>query len=86
MDSLVKELLDFYSPEETVFFDKLLMIIKFVAKDPTKSLEPVWKIQNGWTKENRFTVYVGKLHQCVLSSVNEMSAEHVDFLINDIQV
>jgi hypothetical protein len=26
------------------------------------------------------------LHQCVLSSVNEMSAEHVDFLINDIQV
>ena len=86
MDSLVKELLDFYSPEETMFFDKLLMIIKFVAKDPTKSLEPVWKIQNGWTKENHFAVYVGKLHQCVLSSVNEMSAEHVDFLINDIQV
>lgn len=85
MESLVKELLDFYSPEETAFFDKLQTIIQFVAKDPNKCLEPVWKIQDSWPKDDN-GILVFKLHQCVLSCVNELAPEHVDFLISDIQV
>jgi hypothetical protein len=75
-----------YSPEENVFFDKLKTIIQFIIKDPNKSLEPVWKIQDSWTRENGFGAYIVKLHHSVISFVNELAPEHVDFLISDTQV
>ncbi len=83
MDALLKELLEFHSPaEEKVFFDQLRKIILFVAKDSTRSLEPVWKIQDLWTNG----AYVAQLHQTVISCVTELTVEHVNYLISDIQV
>jgi len=84
VDSLLKELLESYSPEENVFFHLLRKIILFVAKDSTRSLEPVWKIQDHWANCNG--AYVAQLHQTVISCVKDLKLEHVDYLISDIQV
>jgi ABC-type dipeptide/oligopeptide/nickel transport system ATPase subunit len=82
VDDFIKELLEIHSPEDKVFFDQLRKIIQFVVKDSTRSLEPVWKIQDRWTNG----AYVVQLHQTVISCVKEFTLQHVNYLINDIQV
>ncbi|EFX82189.1 hypothetical protein DAPPUDRAFT_302623 [Daphnia pulex] len=81
VDTLLKELLEIHSPEDKVFFDQLRKIIQFVVKDSTRSLEPVWEIQNHWTNG----AYVVKLHQTVISCVKEFTLQHVNYLISGIQ-
>ena len=82
VDDFIKELLEIHSPEDKVFFDQLRKIIQFVVKDSTRSLEPVWKIQDRWTNG----AYVVQLHQIVISCVKEFTLQHVNYLISNIQV
>ena len=79
---LIKELLHNYSPQQKAFFERLGKILQLIVSDGTRSLEPVWKMQDNWADAE----IIGKFHQLVISFVDEMSPEHVDYLISNVKV
>lgn len=82
VESLVKELLDNYSTDDDAFFEQLRKIIRFIVNDPTRCLDPVWKLQD-ILQDN--TMAVSKFHQTIAVYVGEMKQQHLDYLISDVQ-
>ncbi|XP_057376801.2 probable ubiquitin carboxyl-terminal hydrolase FAF-X, partial [Daphnia carinata] len=83
VESLVKELMDNYSPNDDAFFGELRKIIQFIVKDSTRFFDPVWKLQDN-LKDNKMAVT--KILQTIAACVNEMTHQHLDYLISDVQV
>lgn len=56
--------------------------MQFIAKDATRSLEFIWKLQDDWSDDE----LVGKLQQIVISFTPDLAPEQMDYLISDINV
>ncbi|KAI9563463.1 hypothetical protein GHT06_010926 [Daphnia sinensis] len=81
-ESMVKELLAIYSPDGDAFFEQLGKIIRFTVHDSARPLDPVCKLQDILHGN---TMAVSKLHQTIAAYAGEMTQQHVDYLISDVQ-
>ncbi|XP_057376939.1 probable ubiquitin carboxyl-terminal hydrolase FAF-X [Daphnia carinata] len=82
VESLVKGLMDNYSPNDDAFFGELRNITQLVVRDPTRSLDRVWKLQDKF-KDNRTDV--STFLQTIAACARQMAQQHLDYLISDVQ-